>query len=57
MVSLSMILSNLGKKRLYSQPFYDPTKTTFSAIRSQVKKGGIYATAQSSPLLEDKGGA
>ena len=45
MVSPSMILSSLGKKRLYSQPFYGlrkTTKTTFSAVRSHsiVKKGG-----------------
>ena len=44
MVSPSTILSNLGKKWLYSQPFYGlpkTTKTIFSAVRSHsiVKKG------------------
>ena len=67
MISPSMSLSNLRKKRLYSQPFYDLLKTTKNNFQKSLdrlsgKKGGEqmppvpppgYATGNGRSLLLD----
>ena len=53
MASPSMSLSNLGKKRLYSQPFYDLLKTTKTQL-SEVTRSSFrkkeWANAPCAPL-------
>ena len=51
-----MNLSNLGKKRLYSQPFYDLLKTTKTTFRSRsIGKRGTNTGYDSAVFLEVAG--